>query len=440
MRHSRRRCRNRRRANSVALAALLGVVLAGCVAAPRRSGERGAHNKRPAAGDDAGPVASVALAAVPSGVIGGTGGWRLYGADGSEVLVRGGAGDSWRIERSGTQLRAVRADGVPTPYRDGTLIVRAADLGALVTWQGKRYRGELALTATDGGLRAVNRVPVESYLRGVVPLEIGSRTSPAEQAAVEAQAVAARSYTYARLAERATRGYDLVAGVADQVYGGADAERPASDAAVAATRGLVITYGGRVVSAPYHSTCGGSTAAVDDAWYRRPPQPYLRRVSDRVPGTPDRFYCDPSPTFAWTRTYTAASLAASLDRYLRAYAAVPSGGPGAARIVSAQGTTPFGRVTDLRIDTDRGTYEVRGDDIRRVLRAAGGEILPSTYFTLESVVGRDGRLRELTVRGGGNGHGVGMCQWGALGRARAGQDFRTILGTYYPGTTVALVE
>ena len=437
MPRSGRRWPERRRTRAPAAAALVGAVLVGCVAAPQR-GERGAHNRRPAGRDDASPVASVALAAaVRSGVVSATGGWRLYGAGGGEVLVRGGAGESWRIERRGAQLRAVRADGVPTPFRDGTLTVRAVDLGALVTWQGRRYRGELALTATVSGVRAVNRVPVESYLRGVVPLEIGSRTAPAEQAAVEAQAVAARSYTYARLGERAARGYDLVAGVGDQVYGGADAERPASDAAVAATRGLVITYGGRVVSAPYHSTCGGSTADVDDVWYWRPPQPYLRRVSDRVPGTPDRFYCDGSPTFAWTRTYTGASLAASLDRYLRAYAAVPSGGPGAARVVSAQGTTPFGRVTALRIDTDRGTYEVRGDDIRRVLRAAGGEILPSTYFTLESVVGRDGRLRELTVRGGGNGHGVGMCQWGALGRARAGQDFRTILRAYYPGTAVA---
>jgi stage II sporulation protein D len=72
-----------------------------------------------------------------------------------------------------------------------------------------------------------------------------------------------------------------------------------------------------------------------------------------------------------------------------------------------------------------------------VLRSPGGELLNSTYFSLEVVSAPDGRLTRLTIRGLGYGHGVGMCQWGAIGRARAGQDFRTILRTYFPGTTVA---
>ena len=83
---------------------------------------------------------------------------------------------------------------------------------------------------------------------------------------------------------------------------------------------------------------------------------------------------------------------------------------------------------------------LRGNDIRYVLRAPGGEILNSTNFTVESVPGRDGSIALLTLRGTGYGHGVGMCQWGAIGRARAGQDFRTILGTYYPGTTIGAIS
>jgi stage II sporulation protein D len=283
----------------------------------------------------------------------------------------------------------------------------------------------------------VNRVGVESYLRGVVPLEMTGRPSAAEQAAVEAQAVASRSYAYAQRARAAARGYDLVATVQDQVYGGADAERPATDLAVERTAGLVLTYGGRVVAAPYSSTCGGSTAEATEVWWRRAPSPYLQRVSDRVPGTRDRYYCDASPRFTWTQRLDGTSLAAALDRYLSAYASVPRGGVGAVRFVSVQGTTPSGRAAALRIDAERGSYEVRGDDIRRVLRTSGGDILGSTYFTVQPVVGRDGRLQELTLRGGGNGHGVGMCQWGAMGRARAGQSFREILQAYYPGTSVA---
>jgi stage II sporulation protein D len=102
--------------------------------------------------------------------------------------------------------------------------------------------------------------------------------------------------------------------------------------------------------------------------------------------------------------------------------------------------TPSGRVETLKIATDRGNYVLRGNDIRYVLRAPGGEILNSTYFSVEVAAARDGAISKLTLRGTGYGHGVGMCQWGAIGRARAGQDFRTILQAYYPGTTVGLVE
>jgi stage II sporulation protein D len=98
--------------------------------------------------------------------------------------------------------------------------------------------------------------------------------------------------------------------------------------------------------------------------------------------------------------------------------------------------TPSNRVGALTITTDRGEFTLHGNDIRSVLRGAGGEILNSTYFSIDSSNQRDGHLTQLTLRGGGYGHGVGMCQWGAIGRARAGQDFRTILATYYQGTTV----
>jgi stage II sporulation protein D len=431
-------------------AAALGLAAA-CVSGRGRRAEREGRNEgaradttrgdaRRAAVDRARAEAArrdgvrVALATTaPAGTVGGTGGWRLYEA-GEHLLVRGTAGEPWTVERDGRLLRAVRPDGLPTPFRGGPLILRASEPGGMVTWNGRRYRGELAISAGDGGLLVVNRLPVEDYLRGVVPLEIGTTRSPDERAAVEAQAVAARSYTYVRLANP-SRGYDVVATVSDQVYGGADAERPVADAAVAATRDLVLLFGGRVVNAPYHSTCGGSTAEVDEVWWREPPQPYLRRVSDRIPGT-SHYYCERSPSFTWTRSYDASTLSATLNRYLRRYAAVPAGAVGEARLVSKRGTTPSGRAAALRITTDRGSFDVRGDDIRFVLRSRGGEILNSTYFSVEPVVGRDGHLRQLTVRGGGNGHGIGMCQWGAIGRARAGQDFRTILRAYYPGTDV----
>jgi stage II sporulation protein D len=366
-----------------------------------------------------------------------TGDWRLYGRRGRGVLVRGGADERWTIERRGAQLRAVAEDGTATAWRDGPLVARPVDGDAVLSLNGRGYRGELRIGAGERGLVIVNALPVEQYLRGVVPLEMGER-SLGDEAAVQAQAVAARSYAYVRLGDAGAR-FDVVATVTDQVYGGADVERPFADDAVAATAGQVLLYGGRVVNAPYHSTCGGSTAEPTEVWYRTPGEPYLQRVSDQIPGT-DRYYCDISPRFTWTRTFDRGTLRAALARYLRDYASVRGDRVGAVRGVAVEALTESGRVATLGIDTDRAHYALRGNDIRFVLRPPGGEILNSTYFTVESAAGEDGRLATLTLRGRGYGHGIGMCQWGAIGRARAGQDYRTILQTYYPGTVVGTVD
>ncbi|MEP6689760.1 MAG: SpoIID/LytB domain-containing protein [Gemmatimonadaceae bacterium] len=403
---------------------------------------RGA-TKRPAVRSvrsvDGGRALRVAIAtAAQSVTLGGTGEWRLYDRGGDGTLVRGLAGESWGVRRDGWRLRAVRGDGVPTDARQGPFVARPTALGALLTVNGKRYRGEITLVATDSGLLVINRLPVEEYLRGVVPLEIGKR-QPAERAAIEAQAVAARSYAYAHFADASRALYDVTGGVLDQVYDGVEAESPLTDAAVDATRGLVLRYGGRVISAPYSSSCGGMTAAATEVWQGGTDQPYLRAVSDQIPGT-TRAYCDPAPRFSWTRTFQRSELNAAVQRYLRAYVTVPGNGVGTVQSVEIAGHTPSGRVRAVLVVTDHGQFTLRGNEMRFVLRAPGGEILNSTYFSLAAERDGDGALGRLTVSGKGYGHGIGMCQWGAIGRARAGQDFRTILQTYYQGTTVEMVD
>lgn len=379
----------------------------------------------------------VALAtAAQSAVVTASGPWRLFDSH-DAVFVRARALDGWTIERRGRELRAMRNGAGATPWSSGPLTLRPERGDAFGIFAGRRYRGSLRAIATDSGLLVVNSLSVEDYLRGVVPLEIGERTV-AEHAAAEAQAIAARSYTVVRLGgtgNARNEYYDLLSSVADQVYGGVDAERPFSDHAVSTTAGLVVMYGGRVVNAPYSSSCGGETAEPDEVW-RATAEPYLKRVSDRIPGGADRYYCDIAPRFAWTRAFSSPELDAVMRAYLRRYASVPSGGPGHVRSVMIESRTPSGRVARLAIATERGSFSLRGNDIRYVLRAAAGEMLNSTYFTLDSEVGRDGGLTRLVVRGNGYGHGIGMCQWGAIGRARAGQTARAILATYYPGTTV----
>jgi stage II sporulation protein D len=383
-------------------------------------------------------VRVVLATSAPSPGVAASGAWRIFD-DRESVLLRGRPGEAWSLEQRAGQLRAVRTDGFASAWRLAPLVLRADGAGDMVLFNGHRYRGVLRFfPADDGvGVMVVNALSVEQYLRGVVPLEIGGGRTQAEQAAVEAQAVAARSYTYVRLAAAggtAARhvNYDVVAGTSDQVYGGAEAERAFSDAAVTSTSGLVLKYGGRTVDAPYSASCGGETASADEVW-RTGAAPYLRRVSDRIPGT-QRYYCDPAPRFAWTRTLESAELDAALRQYLRAYVTVPAAGPGHAINVTVDARTPSGRVGRLLIETDMGRFTLRGNDVRYVLRTPGGEILNSTYFTVEPEPGGGGGLRRLVIRGNGWGHGIGLCQWGAIGRARAGQDYRTILRTYYPGT------
>ena len=384
----------------------------------------------------------VALATAAQGVeLGAAGPWRLFDARNS-VLVKARATDHWTVERRGRLLRAV-SGGAPTPWSDGLLTVRAEFDNAPPLFSGKRYRGAIRIIATDTGLVIVNVLPVEQYLRGVVPLEIGGPRAGNEQAAVEAQAIAARSYTFVRLAavegsSSRNASFDVLSSVTDQVYGGMDAERPFSDQAVAATAGQVVKYNGRVVNAPYSSTCGGETAAPDEVW-RSGNEPYLRHISDKIPGS-DRAYCDIAPRFAWTKSFSGDELDGALRSYLKNFVAVPSGGPGRAQRVVVESRTPSGRVGRLTISTDRGSYSLRGNDIRYVLRSAGGEILNSTYFSVEPESRRDGGIARLVLRGKGYGHGIGMCQWGAIGRARAGQSARMILATYYPGTTIGTVN
>ena len=349
---------------------------------------------------------------------------------GGALMARGAPGAGWRIEREGSRVRAVRPDGVPTVWAERS--IRAQAVGsALLSLNGSPYRGELTFAASDSGLAEVNTLPVEEYLLGVVPLEIGERPA-ADSAAVQAQAVTARSYAYIHLSPG--RSFDVTSGVLDQLYGGVAAESAVGSQAVESTRWLVVTYGGRVVNAPYHSACGGSTAAASEIW-RTNDEPYLRAVTDRIPGT-DRFYCDGAPRFSWTRTFDAQTLNAAIAAYLASYASVPGNRPGSVRDVTVGSHTPSGRVGTLTITTDRGNYVLRGNDIRFVLRKPGGEILESTYFSVATAPAPDGSLARLTLHGMGYGHGVGMCQWGAIGRARAGQDFRTILQAYYPGTTI----
>ena len=356
------------------------------------------------------------------------GAWRLLDAT-RRVIARGENTDKWSVMRDGRRLRAVFADAPASEWIDGPLTIERTN-GSDVSWQQKAYRGALVYVATDSALLVINRVEIEEYLKGVVPLEIGGRLT-SDHAAVEAQAVAARSYTYTRMIANARRDFDLRATEADQVYGGTGAETFWGDLAVAATAGWVLSYRGQVVTAPYHSSCGGTTALPSEVW-RGGQDGYLRSVSDTSTRT-GRPWCDLSPRVAWERRLSVAELSSAVVRYAPAYTTLPPGAPSSITDVRVEGLSRSGRVAAVVLASANGSVTLRGNDVRYVLRPVGGEILPTTSFSVTVERNGSGQLHAIVLRGRGNGHGVGLCQWGAIARARAGDDFRTILKAYYPG-------
>jgi stage II sporulation protein D len=295
---------------------------------------------------------------------------------------------------------------------------------------GVRYRGRFELVADERGITAINVVHLEDYLLGVVPLEIGPRTIE-EEAAIEAQAVAARTYAVAHLGGHDEFGFDLYGTVADQVYGGLDAERLEATDAVRATAGLILTHDGLPIRAYYHSTCGGETAAVQEVM-DRDPAPYLRPVSDRAPDGSD--WCSISPRYRWSETRSPADLNGRVrDEVAKMFGERPSA-IGTISELSILRRTESGRVGTLAIRGPESELVLDRLDIRFALRDGEGRILGSTDFDLQAQ--SDGGVR---IEGRGFGHGAGMCQWGAIARSRAGQTMEEILATYYPGAALTRV-
>lgn len=366
--------------------------------------------------------------------------WRIDEQGGRQSLVQGAGGEAWRIEQRSGLLRIAGDGDDSTPWRQGPFVARVASSDGYLQYNGKRYRGELWFSATDSGVMVVNRLPVEDYLRGVVPLELGTRQA-FDRAALEAQAVAARSYTYIRVPSGSSdpaSGWHMVATVINQVYGGVEAEHPLVNQAIDATAGLVLRYNGLTVDAPYYSACGGRTATPRDAWRDAQEQPYLQSVDDTDPAT-GRPFCDINPRNHWVEELNETQVSEAVRRALAVQGATR---PQATLVRGVEATerSASGRVGALVFHTDRGDVTIRARDVRAVLRDARGAILSSTYFSVEREAHGGGRVTGLTLRGNGNGHGVGMCQWGAIGRARAGQDARTILRHYYPGTVVGFAD
>ena len=354
-------------------------------------------------------------------------GLQILSADG-DVVRSASSGERVTVTADG--VGRLRVAGAPVAGAASRITVRPTGAGPLAIGE-RTYRGEVVLQATGPGrLTVVNRVEMEEYLLGVVPREIG-RVGPERFEAAKAQAVAARTYAVAYLGRREALGFDVFATVQDQVYGGVGDEYELVSRAVRETAGEILAYDGRPIEAYYHSTCAGHTAAIDEVWNAEP-VPYLRAVRDVDPQT-GRAFDHFSSRFTWTQRWPVAELESIFARTLADSVRPGMGGVGRIRDFEILERTESGRIGRMRITTSTGEFFVGGDRIRWIFLTPSGAILNSSRFDVEVVRDAGGNPVEVVATGGGWGHGIGMCQVGAMGRAEAGQDYRTILGVYYPG-------
>jgi stage II sporulation protein D len=226
----------------------------------------------------------------------------------------------------------------------------------------------------------------------------------------------------------------VFATVEDQVYGGMTDEHPTITAAIRATEGEILLYAGEPIEAFYHSTCAGRTVAIEEAWAIEPPRPYLVSVVDVNPETGVPFDIR-SNRFRWTVRWEGDTLQQILARTM-ADSLAPGQSFGELRDIRVVDRTPSDRVRTLLISTSTRDFTMFGHELRmrRTLLTPQGLPLNSTKFDIRVERNPAGTVTAVVADGGGWGHGIGMCQVGAMGRATAGQDYRQILRTYYPGT------
>jgi stage II sporulation protein D len=329
--------------------------------------------------------------------------------DRGTVVTRLAALEGWTATAEGARV-TLRGPGGKAATIAGALRIQATAAGVPLVFAGKRwYRGMLELRpGRGGGVTAVNLVDLEHYLYGVVPSEM-SASWPAS--ALMSQAVAARSYAMASVRKHASRGYDVCDTDECQVYTGAAAESAASNRAVDATRGVVLTKKGKVLAAYFHSSSGGYTENSEDVWIQK--LPHIRAVPD---------YDQNSPHYTWYKNVPAATIESKLaSRGVRV---------GALRALNPVSRSYSGRVREIQVVGAAGSKTISGE----TLRLAAG--LNSTLFNLAPRGGSEGSPAEFAFAGRGWGHGLGLSQWGARRLAEAGYGYQQILAHYYPGSAL----
>jgi len=341
---------------------------------------------------------------------------------------------------------------------DAKVLIHKVQVGKGFHWEDtedREYSGIIEIRIDhEGLLEAINEVPIDVYLKGVVPAEMPANY-PYE--ALRAQAVAARSEVMSKLGTKHLfEHYDFCANVHCQVYAGITKNTANSDSAVKSTTGEVLTYNGEICDAVYSAVCGGHTENKENVW-NSPPEDYLQGIYDHQGGNSFPFKLDDErdfrkwidsniPVFCnvgvynvppvlngavnyfrWEESYTRQELEAVVKQKTGIDVGTIYGIELLKRGVS-------GRLYEIEILGSRRNLKIKNElNIRRSLSKTH---LKSSAFYLQMRLDDDGVPQEFIFKGAGWGHGVGMCQVGAAVMAHLGSDYQAILAHYYTGCEI----
>lgn len=397
-------------------------------------------------------------------------GFNLYNKNEKNNIIRQIKDEEIHIIGSGSRVDILAIDGelITNIPGDGSIIIGSANLGeSIIKVDEDRYRDYLTFLNNGYNILIINHINIENYLFGVLPKEIPI-TSPDD--ALRAQAVVARSFTYANLNKHVGEGYNLCISTHCQVYGGYEGEKPSTNQAIIDTHGEYIVYDGQVANTLYHSNSGGHTESSEKVWGGS--LPYLAGIED--------IYSLNTTNSSWSIKLTPIELGDRLK--------ANSINVGEVKDLQILDTTDTNRVKSIKIVGSLGEEIISGDKLRTIL---GTTSMKSTLFNVNKdgasssknvyIVGSSGQgPREVTLsgmyildgnnnktvnrnisnrvkgdinstdiegtisiepttfnfEGKGYGHGVGMSQYGAIEMANSGYNYETIIKHYYSGVEI----
>lgn len=319
-------------------------------------------------------------------------------------------------------------------------------------WEGKEdrfYNCDFEFIINDNQLEVIAVLPIEKYLEGVVPNEIGS-DAPFE--ALKAQVISARTETMHALISRkyACDNYDICSDVDCQVYGGINKKNAITDSAIKVTEGLCITYNDEIIPAYFASNCGGMSESIEKVWSHRSPavEYYLPRFDsdeelnfnprenpDEWIGSNPNVFCNAefNPQLSvWSKRNFRWRIEIKKDVLNQNLNEIKSIGDLKRIEILERGYS--GRIIKMKFVGEKDSLVLDSElSIRKIINPP----LRSSNFIFENYSLNDLEIpNTFILRGAGWGHGVGLCQSGAVGRAYAGQDYQKILLHYYPNTKI----